>query len=335
MLSKITLHGPATTRIPPHHRANTLALPLLSLLLISLLSSCSDPSPSQSTDTTPTTPSDTSTITSDDTPNTLADTENTSLEDTSSNQEDTGNTCATRLFGLPNENTGLSDDQCGPTCGCAPDITEGTLPTEVQIAHILTLTLAQPFPDLTDDPYTHPDDFIPNRDGVCAVTLTGTSYTISAFASEEEAEAAGAIPTHGGACGRCSPLQDLAVYMRNPDLTQPVRACGLLSLQEGDDAALACIRDLGFTEPCAQTWFYNTRHTREVCLGECLRLLNAPYHTPNGDLNACILCDEVKSGDVFKAVAGRTRRNTGLPSALCRPCDEVRALSHQYGEAAP
>jgi hypothetical protein len=36
------------------------------------------------------------------------------------------------------------------------------------------------------------------------------------------------------------------------------------------------------------------------------------------------------SGPVFKAVAGRTRRNTGIASALCRPCSEVRPLLHDY-----
>jgi len=55
-----------------------------------------------------------------------------------------------------------------------------------------------------------------------------------------------------------------------------------------------------------------------------------PYHLPDGRLNDCLLCDEVQSGPVFKAVAGRTRRNSGLPNALCRPCSEVRPLVHAY-----
>jgi len=36
------------------------------------------------------------------------------------------------------------------------------------------------------------------------------------------------------------------------------------------------------------------------------------------------------SGPVFKAVAGRTRRNSGLASALCRPCESVYPLEHVY-----
>jgi hypothetical protein len=45
---------------------------------------------------------------------------------------------------------------------------------------------------------------------------------------------------------------------------------------------------------------------------------------------ACLLCGETQSGPVFKAVAGRTRRNSGLPKALCRPCSEVRPLVRAY-----
>ena len=67
-----------------------------------------------------------------------------------------------------------------------------------------------------------------------------------------------------------------------------------------------------------------------MCLQVCLDLLDAPYHEDDGSLNECLQCDEDLSGPVFKAVAGRTRRNTGLASALCRPCDEVRQVVHRY-----
>ena len=53
-----------------------------------------------------------------------------------------------------------------------------------------------------------------------------------------------------------------------------------------------------------------------------------PHHNPDGSLNDCIQCDEDQSGAVFKAIAGRTRRNSGLASALCRPCDSVYQVSH-------
>ena len=137
-------------------------------------------------------------------------------------------------------------------------------------------------------------------------------------------------PRNLGVCGLCSSLEDLAVYLEQPDLTDPVRACGLMFPRGPAEDHLACLRALGFTEPCAQIWYFNTVHTRERCLAPCVAALDEPYHLPDGSLNECILCDEVQSGPVFKAVAGRTRRNSGVASALCRPCREVRPLVHRY-----
>lgn len=39
----------------------------------------------------------------------------------------------------------------------------------------------------------------------------------------------------------------------------------------------------------------------------------------HGKLNKCILCDENKSGPIFKYFAGRNRRNSGIESELPRP----------------
>ena len=53
----------------------------------------------------------------------------------------------------------------------------------------------------------------------------------------------------------------------------------------------------------------------------------------NGDppqcaLNECIHCDEDRSGPVFAAVAGRTRRASGLLSFILRPCAQLTILDH-------
>ena len=172
-----------------------------------------------------------------------------------------------------------------------------------------------------------------DQDAVCGVLLNGSNpneYELQTFESLSALIRAGAQLTHYGQCGLCSTLQDLAVYIENPDLTEPVRACGLQGFTGGPEAQLECIKVLGFTTPCAQIWSYNTSHTGTVCRDICLSLLSAPYHEADGSPNACILCDEEKSGPVFKAVAGRTRRNSGLPTALCRPCDDVRRVNHRY-----
>jgi hypothetical protein len=215
------------------------------------------------------------------------------------------------LFGQPVAATGLTAAQCAPGCACGG--TTWTPPTYDApfVARLVSgWSLDNPSAPLTTDPYASPAPPDDPPDTVCAVL------------------AAGASPTHFGRCGVCSSLENLAVYVKENDLTAPVRTCGISSATF--DANVACLRTLGFDLPCAQIWAYNTANTRARCLSPCLAALSATYHLPDGRLNDCILCDEVQSGAVFKAVAGRTRRNSGLPNALCRPCSEVRPLVHAY-----
>lgn len=239
------------------------------------------------------------------------------------------------LFGQPAAATGLTAAQCGPQCACGG--TTWTPPTYDApfVARLVSgWTLDNPPGLLTTDPYASPAPPEDPPDTVCAVfptapaTASPRGYRLDTHASEAAARAAGASPTHFGRCGVCSSLANLAVYVRENDLTAPVRACGISS--PAFEANVACLEALGFERPCAQIWAYNTANTRAKCLSTCLALLSAPYHLPDGRLNDCILCDEVQSGAIFKAVAGRTRRNSGLPNALCRPCSEVRPLVHAY-----
>lgn len=240
------------------------------------------------------------------------------------------------LFGRPNASTGLTGAQCRPECTCGEKTWVAPSYDDAFIQSLIDdWALAEPHPEVTADPYlaSAPADADP-PDTVCAV-LPGAeakprSYQLVTYASEVEARAAGASPTHFGRCGVCSTLADLAVFIRNNDLTAPVRECGMKGIAQGDSATLACLRSLGFTLPCAQIWFYNTLHTRRACLDVCMNALASTYHQPDGTLNPCLQCDEAQSGAVFKAVAGRTRRNSGLPNAMCRPCAEVRPLVHDY-----
>lgn len=250
---------------------------------------------------------------------------------------DTGPVCQ-GLFGSPNERTGLTTEQCKPVCACA-----GAAPWSPPaydaafLADLATWELATPYAVPVADPYadgTTPVVADP-PEAICAVVPEWNRngprrYRLQTFASDSAAREAGAYPTHTGHCGLCSPLVDLAVYIGQPDLTEPVRACGLQGMSRGKDANVACLRALGFDAPCAEVWYYNTLNTRSVCLEPCLAALDAPYHTPDGALNPCLACDETQSGPVFKMVAGRTRRNSGLANAMCRPCDEVRPLVHRY-----
>ena len=66
-------------------------------------------------------------------------------------------------------------------------------------------------------------------------------------------------------------------------------------------------------------------------LSELSGVFDLPHHLADGSLNPCIQCDEDESGPIFKLVSGRTRRNSGLASGLCRPCETVFPLTHSYG----
>jgi hypothetical protein len=238
-------------------------------------------------------------------------------------------TCG-RLFGLPSERTGLPLGQCAPDCACG-DATWTPLAWDAEfLEQLRSYVLLNPPERLLTDPYADPDAYPQRPQAACGAHFQAEGYRLETYDSPAAARAAGAVVSHYGACGLCSSLQDLAIYVGIPDLTEPVRACGIKGIAEGEDAQRECLLDIGFTPPCADIWAYNTSHTRQACGAVCLPLLNAPYHTEDGSPNACISCDETESGPVFKAVSGRTRRNSGLPTALCRPCETVAPIEHVY-----
>jgi hypothetical protein len=154
-------------------------------------------------------------------------------------------------------------------------------------------------------------------------------YRIATFANKVAAGTAGYAVTHYGACGTCSTLQDLAVYLEKPDLTAPVRSCGMI---REESAMLACLEQLGFSTPCAQTWLYNVQNTRRHCFRVCMWswVENEAPTRADGRLNDCLQCDEDRSGPLFKATAGRTRRNSGIRSSIPRFKDEVVPVVHDY-----
>ncbi len=187
------------------------------------------------------------------------------------------------------------------------------------------------------DPYEYyadkPDRLEIPREQVCALKFTDsakTQYRLQTYSDASSARAGGAYVTHQGPCGTCSTLQDLAVYLRKPDLTTPVRRCGILSAFK--PLAMRCLQDIGFSEACAQTWYYNARNTARQCFTTCTWswIKGEPANQPDGSLNACLACDETKSGLVFKRVAGRTRRNSGIVSSIGRVSGEMSPLVHDY-----
>ena len=156
------------------------------------------------------------------------------------------------------------------------------------------------------------------------------TYKLADFDTEEDALAANYSITHRGICGSCSSLQDLGVYM-GQNLTTPVRLYGIEGLIS-DALMEKCLKNLGFSDNCIPIWMDNTKNTSKECRWICLWswITNEPFNKPDGSLNDCLQCDEDKSGPNFQYYSGRTRRNSGIPSSIHRPPEQVYNMEHCY-----
>lgn len=180
----------------------------------------------------------------------------------------------------------------------------------------------------------------PEQAQVCGIEFLNeekTQYRLQTFANQQTLEATeGYFVTHYQACGTCSSLQDLAVY-GTLDLTVMAKTC---SKRSSFVAKKTCMQEIGFSEACAESWAYNAAKTAQSCFVVCVQeyglipLLTGTESSPttdeNGQLNACLLCDEMMSGPGFQYSAGRTRRNSGITSEIDRPDDEFYYLEHHY-----
>jgi len=248
-------------------------------------------------------------------------------------------TTCTGLYGSPNESTGLSQEQCFPRIEGLETWTPRVW-DKAGFDELLAWSLKNAPAVQADNPYETTPDLQPDPHAVCAIMVTGPhAYRLETFSkgsatsSIDAANAAGGIVTHGGACGTCSALADLEVYARIPDQTNPVRQCAFDHLGDPvEDTDLCIQQEVGFTPPCSRTWAYNAINDGKHCRTPCIiSMLGAePYNLEDGSLNDCLQCDEDVSGAVFKASAGRTRRNSGLASAICRPCKTVWRIQHLY-----
>jgi len=203
--------------------------------------------------------------------------------------------------------------------------------------------LLQPIPEyvgeLTENPYDNPDypPDDPNTSGVCGVEWSSQTdeaglrkYHLRNFVNESFAEQDNFSVTHKGHCGACSSLQDLGVYIRQ-NLTDSTRECGLLS-SISHSLMHNCLLNLGFSLPCVTVWEWNILNTKDKCFQVCMwsYINNEPFNKPDGSLNDCLQCDEDQSGPNFKFFAGRTRRNSGIPSSIYRPPDTIYQMEHCY-----
>ena len=174
---------------------------------------------------------------------------------------------------------------------------------------------------------------------VCAIQFTDKlkiNYKLKSFSTRKAAEKAEYIVTHHGKCGMCSTLEDLAVYLAKPNLTAPARKC---SRSLNISSIANCYKqEIGFSTFCSEQWAYNSEHTRKRCGEICvehygffkilLDRIDRPNKDIDGYLNICLACDEFKSGPGFKYGAGRTRRSSGIYSAIDREDFEIYKIDH-------
>ncbi|MYD46587.1 MAG: hypothetical protein F4W92_09555 [Gammaproteobacteria bacterium] len=174
---------------------------------------------------------------------------------------------------------------------------------------------------------------------VCALRFEDDSeieYQLRTFVSRNDAHSAGYVVTHSSHCGTCSSLKNLASYLENRDLTSAARSCG--RKRNAKKIKTCLMNEVGFDEPCAETWTYNILHTTDHCKSICIKYygfwnvlrgnMDKPHTDEQGKLNPCLQCDENTSGPGFQYVAGRTRRNSGVISAIHRHPEEIYSLDH-------
>ena len=143
------------------------------------------------------------------------------------------------------------------------------------------------------------------------------------------------------------------------NLTEPTRKCGALGVIS-HQLMRNCLQRIGFSSDCIPIWEYNILNTKKECTAvsagvDQIIMVFSCSHTvqvdkvdfllqlciwswitgednnkPDGSLNDCLQCDEDKSGPNFKFFSGRTRRNSGIPSAIERPPEQFYDMEHCY-----
>ncbi|MXZ04327.1 MAG: hypothetical protein F4Y90_02195 [Rhodothermaceae bacterium] len=175
---------------------------------------------------------------------------------------------------------------------------------------------------------------------VCAVGFvdsTRVGYHLRTFPDPTSALKNNYIVTHRHHCGTCSSLRDLAIYQEKPDLVTPARKCA--KNLKADDIKACLMEEVGLGEDCSETWTYNALHTLRHCIKICVGYyglwnvltdnMSKPPTDEHGNLNPCLACDEFTSGPGFQYAAGRTRRSSGLVSAIPRPEAEIYQIDHR------
>jgi hypothetical protein len=261
------------------------------------------------------------------------------------------------LFSIP-----YPDDSCpaypeGIVDDALPDDIVETYSSFVLVVDPITLAAADgsadcyPFADSAGLLDNYPESNYPqcekpsSSDGVCAIQYTAAAedpvscpnrrYAIASYPSIEEAESAGAVVTHSGACGVCSNLEDFAMRLANADTieTTTVLCSVSYALSREFDTLVSCYQDkLHVTEECSKLWAHYSATNVGLCANECASsssgepvLIGPP---PECELSECLQCSNSTFQADFDVLSGRTLVNSGITGRMARSCKEFFPVVH-------
>jgi len=169
-------------------------------------------------------------------------------------------------------------------------------------------------------------------DVVCAFNPNDPFEEFRTFPNRELAHIANYTVAHCGECAYCSNPHDIRQYVETrKTIASKSKSCGIKVYFGDKNDLIKCLQDkIGFDRPCTVCWADNMINTADKCLSTCLRTLFSGFMTENnidgagdeGWLNACLYCDEKRSGPNFVTCSGVARRRLGIVSEIERNPEE-------------
>eukprot|EP00529_Nitzschia_sp_RCC80_P013116 CAMPEP_0113494092 /NCGR_PEP_ID=MMETSP0014_2-20120614/28930_1 /TAXON_ID=2857 /ORGANISM="Nitzschia sp." /LENGTH=588 /DNA_ID=CAMNT_0000387977 /DNA_START=321 /DNA_END=2087 /DNA_ORIENTATION=- /assembly_acc=CAM_ASM_000159 len=163
-----------------------------------------------------------------------------------------------------------------------------------------------------------------------SVCPTNFSYRLVTVPSLSEAIANDQYVTHDGACGACSSLQDLAVFVDYPNLPSRGIGCFNRMASEGfiEGPGTQCYVDLGFSPQCARVLAEKQLRANTRCDANCAAFaIDGDGQLDDCGSDSCRVCLDGRFITTrFEEVAGRTFRRSGLPSQTFQLCDAISTI---------
>jgi len=163
------------------------------------------------------------------------------------------------------------------------------------------------------------------------------TYHLKSFENKDLAQSEGYLVTHQNHCGACSSLYDLAIYLEKRNMVEDGRKCAKKLTLKG--SRKCHLERIELSRYCSEAWAYNATATRNRCMKNCIKeyglvnILRGKYPdvfvNDDGSLKPCILCDELKSGGGYAYSVGRTRRSSGIKSAIDRGAEELYPIDYE------